>query len=60
MAHDAKRDFLVLHDGRTSDRAAAIRAHDGGTNGQGTAPARAFNALSSSQQTDLVNFLTTL
>jgi hypothetical protein len=49
-----------MHDGRTSDRAAAIRAHDGGTNGQGTAAAQAFNALSSAQQTDLLNFLATL
>ncbi len=51
---------LLLHDGRTSDRAAAVSAHDGGSNGQGTAAGRAFNALSPSQKTDLVNFLATL
>jgi CxxC motif-containing protein (DUF1111 family) len=51
---------LLMHDGRTSDRGAAISAHNGGTNGQGTAAANAFNALSSSQKTDLINFLATL
>jgi CxxC motif-containing protein (DUF1111 family) len=51
---------LLLHDGRTSDRGAAISAHDGGVNGQGTAAARAFNALSASQKNDLTNFLATL
>jgi CxxC motif-containing protein (DUF1111 family) len=51
---------LLMHDGRTSDRGAAISAHNGGANGQGTAAANAFNALSSSQKTDLINFLATL
>jgi CxxC motif-containing protein (DUF1111 family) len=46
----------VLHDGHTTDRAAAIKAHDG----QGAASAAAFNLLSSSQQNDLLNFLATL
>jgi CxxC motif-containing protein (DUF1111 family) len=49
-----------LHDGRTTDIATAIRDHNGGTVGQGTAAAAAFGALNSSQQTDLVNFLNTL
>jgi CxxC motif-containing protein (DUF1111 family) len=47
---------LLLHDGRTSDRAAAIRAHDG----QGAAARNAFNALTGAQQTDMVNYLGTL
>jgi CxxC motif-containing protein (DUF1111 family) len=51
---------LKLHDGRTTSIATAISAHNGGANGQGTAAAAAFAALSSSQQTDLVNFLNTL
>jgi CxxC motif-containing protein (DUF1111 family) len=51
---------LKFHDGRTTDIATAIRAHNGGSNGQGTAAAGAFNALSSSQQSDLVNYLNTL
>jgi CxxC motif-containing protein (DUF1111 family) len=51
---------LKLHDGRTTSIATAISAHNGGANGQGTAAAAAFGALSSSQQTDLVNFLNTL
>jgi hypothetical protein len=34
--------------------------HDGGASGQGTAAANAFNALSSAQKIDLVNFLQTL
>jgi CxxC motif-containing protein (DUF1111 family) len=46
----------LLHDGRTTDRAAAIRAHAG----QGAAAAAAFNGLSTGQQTDLVNYLNTL
>jgi CxxC motif-containing protein (DUF1111 family) len=46
----------LLHDGRTTDRAAAISAHAG----QGAAAAAAFNALSSSQKNDVVNFLYTL
>lgn len=50
----------LLHDGRTTDRAAAVAAHDGGQNGQGTASAAAFAALTPAQQHDLVNFLGTL
>lgn len=48
----AKRNKL-LHDGRTTDVAAAIRAHDG----QGAAARNAFDALSGSQQHDLVQFV---
>jgi CxxC motif-containing protein (DUF1111 family) len=51
---------LLLHDGRTTDRAAAICAHDGGANGQGTASAQAFGALTGAQQNDLLAFLATL
>ena len=51
---------MKLHDGRTTDIATAISQHNGGVNGQGTASANAFNALSSSQKNDLVNFLNTL
>lgn len=50
----------LLHDGRTTDRAAAILAHHGGANGQGTPSANAFAALSSSQKSDLLAFLNTL
>lgn len=50
----------LLHDGRTSDRAAAIVAHNGGANGQGTPAAAAFNALTSTQKNDLIAFLNTL
>jgi CxxC motif-containing protein (DUF1111 family) len=51
---------MKFHDGRTTDIATAIRDHNGGSAGQGTAAANAFNALSSSQQSDLVNYLNTL
>jgi CxxC motif-containing protein (DUF1111 family) len=51
---------LLLHDGRTTDRAAAIAAHNGGANGQGTPSAAAFNALTSAQKSDLLSFLATL
>jgi len=50
----------LLHDGRTSDRATAILAHNGGANGQGTASAAAFQALNNAQKTDLLAFLNTL
>ena len=50
----------LMHDGGTTDRQVAIQRHAGGTAGQGTAAANAFNALTSSQKTDLVNFLQTL
>lgn len=43
----------LLHDGRTSDVATAIRAHDG----QGAAARDAFNALSSADQHALVQFV---
>jgi CxxC motif-containing protein (DUF1111 family) len=46
----------LLHDGRTTDRAAAISAHAG----QGAAAAAAFNALTAAQKNDIVNFLATL
>ena len=51
---------LLLHDGRTTDRAAAITAHNGGAAGQGTASAQAFAGLTAAQKNDLVNFLATL
>ena len=51
---------LKFHDGRTTDIATAIRAHNGGSLGQGTAAAAAFGALSTSQQSDLVSYLNTL
>ncbi len=51
---------LLLHDGRTTDRGAAITAHNGGANGQGTAAAAAYGALTSAQKSDLLAFLATL
>jgi CxxC motif-containing protein (DUF1111 family) len=51
---------LLLHDGRTTDRGAAVLAHNGGANGQGTAAAAAYSALSSAQKSDLLAFLSTL
>ena len=51
---------LKFHDGRTTDIATAIRDHNGGSLGQGTAAATAFGALSTSQQSDLVSYLNTL
>lgn len=51
---------LLMHDGRTTDRGAAILAHDGGSNGQGTASANAYRALTQPQQSDLLAFLGTL
>ena len=50
----------LLHDGRTTDRSAAISAHNGGVNGQGTPSAAAFNALTAGQKSDLLAFLGTL
>jgi CxxC motif-containing protein (DUF1111 family) len=46
----------LLHDARTSDRSAAIRAHAG----QGQAAANAFNAATAAQRGDLLNFLSSL
>ena len=46
----------LLHDGRTTDRKAAIAAHDG----QGAAAAAAFNQLTQAQKNDIDNFLGTL
>jgi CxxC motif-containing protein (DUF1111 family) len=43
----------LLHDGRTSDVATAVRAHDG----QGAAARNAFNALTASSQHDVVQFV---
>src|SRR5581483_694509 len=43
----------ILHDARTADRAAAIRAHDG----QGAAARNAFNAATVSDQNKLLVFL---
>jgi CxxC motif-containing protein (DUF1111 family) len=50
----------LMHDGGTTDRAVAIQRHAGGSSGQGTAAANAFNVLTSSQKNDLINFLGTL
>jgi CxxC motif-containing protein (DUF1111 family) len=47
---------LLLHDGRTSDLATAISAHDG----QGAAAATAFGNLSAANKTDLMTFLKSL
>jgi CxxC motif-containing protein (DUF1111 family) len=49
------RHFL-LHDGRTNNIATAIGAHDG----QGAAARTAFQALSASQQSDLVAYVNSL
>ena len=46
----------LLHDARTSDKATAIRAHDG----QGAAARNAFNSATGAQQSDLLNFLSSL
>ncbi len=46
----------LLHDGRTTDIATAIRAHDG----QAAAARNAFNALNSTQQHDLIQFIRSL
>jgi len=46
----------LLHDCRTTDRKAAIAAHDG----QGAAAAAAFNQLTQAQKNDMDNFLGTL
>jgi CxxC motif-containing protein (DUF1111 family) len=49
-----------LHDGRTTDIATAISAHNAGANGQGTPAGQAFNALTSAQKSDLIAYLNTL
>ncbi len=49
-----------LHDGRTTDIATAISAHNAGANGQGTPAGQAFNALSTAQKSDLIAYLNTL
>ncbi len=46
----------LLHDGRCSDVPCAVRAHDG----QGAAARNAFNALSSANQHNLVQFVRSL
>jgi CxxC motif-containing protein (DUF1111 family) len=46
----------LLHDARTSDRASAIRAHDG----QGAAARDAFNGAGGARQSDLLTFLSSL
>jgi CxxC motif-containing protein (DUF1111 family) len=46
----------LLHDGRCSDVACTVRAHDG----QGAAARNAFNALSSANQHNLVQFVRSL
>jgi CxxC motif-containing protein (DUF1111 family) len=50
----------LLHDGRTTDRGAAIAAHNGGAAGQGTAAATAYGLLTTAQKSDLLAFLSTL
>jgi len=47
---------IFLHDGRALDLPTAISLHDG----QGKAASQGFQALSASQQQDLVNFLDSL
>ena len=49
-----------LHDGRTTDIATAISAHNAGANGQGTPAGQAFNALTTAQKSDLIAYLNTL
>jgi len=46
----------LLHDGRTSDRAAAIVAHAG----QGATASAAFSGLSAASKADVLNYLNTL
>ncbi len=46
----------LLHDGRTTDRGAAILAHAG----QGAAASAAYNALGTSSKSDLLAYLNTL
>jgi CxxC motif-containing protein (DUF1111 family) len=46
----------LLHDGRCSDVACAVRAHDG----QGAAARNAFNALSAANQHNIVQFVRSL
>ena len=46
----------LLHDGRCGDVACAVRAHDG----QGAAARNAFNALTATQQHDLIQFVRSL
>jgi len=49
-----------LHDGRTTDIATAISAHNAGANSQATPAGQAFNALTTAQKSDLIAFLNTL
>ena len=46
----------LLHDARTTDKATAIRAHDG----QGAAARNAFNSATAAQRNDLLLFLSSL
>jgi CxxC motif-containing protein (DUF1111 family) len=46
----------LLHDARTSDKSAAIQAHDG----QGAAARNAFNSATAAQRNDLLLFLSSL
>ena len=50
----------LLHDGRTSSVATAIRDHAGGLNGQGSTAAAAFSTATQNQQQDLLLFLSSL
>ncbi len=50
---------FFLHDGRTSDLAAAIQAHNS-SGSEADAIVQKFNALSIAQQQDVLNFLRSL
>jgi len=51
--------LLFLHDGRTNDLVNAIKAH-ASPGSEANGAVSAFNALSASQQQDVVNFLRSL
>ncbi len=57
--------IFFLHDGRTSDLLAAIQAHSSTTDGtfpdsEANASIAAFNALTTAQKQDILNFLRSL
>jgi CxxC motif-containing protein (DUF1111 family) len=52
--------IFFLHDGRTTDIVQAIEAHKCASGSEANAVINAFNALSASNQQDLVNWLRTL
>ena len=51
--------LFLLHDGRANDLLTAIRAH-AGTGSEANGVIGAFDALSPSQQQDILNFLRSL